>query len=85
MAAGCGPNEIQFDVKTDKHQHPAGTPEPGKTAVSLTTEAGKIYYLRTRTPEHPVQNETVELVPVDPAQAQLLIAASSFSTFHQKK
>jgi Protein of unknown function (DUF2846) len=152
MAAGCGPNEIQFDVKTDKHQHPTSKPEPGKAlvyvfadtvwdnatlrvgglttrvgldgawvgannfksyfffaadpgdhrlctsqqskiesrtktsaAVSLTTEAGKIYYFRTRTPEHPVQHETVELVSVDPAQAQLLIAASSFSTFHQKK
>jgi hypothetical protein len=151
-AAGCGPNEVQFDVRTDKHQHPAGTPEAGKAlvyvfadtaldnvslhvgglttrvgldgawvgannyksyfffaadpgdhrlctsqqskiesrtktsaAASLTTEAGKVYYFRTRTPEHPVQNETVELIPVDPAQAQLLIANSSFSTFHQKK
>jgi len=152
MAAGCGPNEVRFEVTPDKHQHPVGTPEPDRAlvyvfadtvrdnatlhvgglitrvgldgawvgannfksyfffavdpgdhrlctsqqsriefltktsaAVSLTAEAGKVYYFRTRTPERPVQHETVEFVPVDPAQAQLLIAGSSFSTFHQKR
>lgn len=32
-AAGCGPNEVEFNVKTDKKQHPAVQPEPGKAMV----------------------------------------------------
>jgi hypothetical protein len=32
-AAGCGPNEIKFDVKTDQRQHPIGQPESGKALV----------------------------------------------------
>jgi Protein of unknown function (DUF2846) len=152
MAAGCGPNEVKFDVKKDKHQHPTGKPEPGRalvyvfndtltdniqvhvggwttrvgvdgawvgandyksyfffpvdpgehrlctsqqsalewrtktaSAATFNAEAGKTYYFRTRTPEHPVPHETVELVAVDPAQAQLLIANSSYSTATAKK
>ncbi|MGB7280748.1 MAG: hypothetical protein WBE13_00695 [Candidatus Acidiferrum sp.] len=30
---GCGPDKIEFDVKTDKKQHPAGQMEPGKALV----------------------------------------------------
>jgi hypothetical protein len=29
-AAGCGANEIRFNVKTDKKQHPTAQPEVGK-------------------------------------------------------
>jgi Protein of unknown function (DUF2846) len=32
-AAGCGPDEVQFDVKTDKNQHPVASPESGKALV----------------------------------------------------
>ena len=32
-AAGCGPAEVNFDVKTDKKQHPAPKPEQGKALV----------------------------------------------------
>ncbi|HLY97922.1 MAG TPA: DUF2846 domain-containing protein [Candidatus Angelobacter sp.] len=32
-AAGCGPSEVQFDVRTDKKQHPLPQPEPGKAMV----------------------------------------------------
>ncbi len=32
-AAGCGPNEVRFSVKTDKEQHPMAQPEPGKAMV----------------------------------------------------
>jgi len=32
-AAGCGPKNIQFEVKTDKKSHPKGQPEPGKALV----------------------------------------------------
>ena len=152
IAAGCGPNESQFGVKTDKHQHPSGKLEAGKAlvyvfsdtaddnvpihlgglvtrvgldgswvgannmksyfffsadpgdhrlctrqqskleertqhsaAVSLTVEAGKTYYYRTKTPDDPMPHEVVELVAVDPAQAQLLIASSAYSTSQKKK
>jgi|SRR5580704_4834326 hypothetical protein len=152
MAAGCGSNDVMFDVKTDKKQHPTGQPEAGKalvylfsdevfddasvrigglttrfgidggwvgatnyksyffvqvdpgdhrvctswqsiikertdksSAISFTAEPGKIYYFRTKTPVNPEPKESVKLVPVDPAEAQLLIAASAFSSFHLKK
>jgi hypothetical protein len=32
-AAGCGPTEVKFEVKTDKRQHPIGQPESGKALV----------------------------------------------------
>lgn len=152
-AAGCGPNEVQFDVKTNEKQHPTAQPDAGKAlvyvigaawsdyvaihvgtpptrfgidgtwmgangyrsyfffpvepgdhrlctsaqsriqsvvksstaAISFTAEAGKTYYFRTITPPRQNSNAGLELVPVDPAEAQVLIAATSFSTFHLKK
>jgi hypothetical protein len=32
-AAGCGPNEVKFTVKTDKKQHPMAQPDAGKAIV----------------------------------------------------
>jgi len=32
-ASGCGPAQINFDVKKDNKQHPAGQIEPGKALV----------------------------------------------------
>ena len=32
-AAGCGPKEIQFGVKTDAKQHPMAQPESGKSLI----------------------------------------------------
>lgn len=29
----CGPDKVEFDVKTDKKQHPTGRVEPGKALV----------------------------------------------------
>jgi hypothetical protein len=153
IAAGCGPDDAQFDVKTDKQHHPVGQPEPGKAlvylfsdteldnfpgiqiggvvtrvgadgtwvgadnlksyfffsvdpgnhrlctsqqsklestrintsaALSFTAEAGRVYYFRTRTPERRLRHEEVELRTVDPAQAQLLIGTSAFSTSRKK-
>src|SRR5450755_4292503 len=142
IAAGCGPNQAQFEVKTNKKQHPTGQPEAGKAlvyifadedednagfriggltsrvgldggwvgandwksyfffpvdagehrlctsqqsvlksrtkksaAASFTAEAGTVYYFRTKTPQSHLP-QIVELVPVDPAEAQLLIASS---------
>ena len=151
-AAGCGANDVRFDVKTDKKQHPTGQPKTGKAlvyvfgdsfydhtaihigtlptrfgadgtwvgangyrsyfffevepgehrlctnmqsklqrqvksstaATTFTAEAGKSYYFRTKTPERPVTNEEVKLVPVDPAEAQVLLADAAFSTFSPK-
>jgi hypothetical protein len=34
-AAGCGPDNIQFDVKVDKKQHPAPPPDSGKAIVFI--------------------------------------------------
>lgn len=151
-AAGCGSNDVQFKVKTDKKQHPTGqvpdgkalvyvindsgwdnvavhigTPperfgvdgkwtgangykgyfffsvDPGehqlctngqsklKTAVknlsaatTFTAEPGKSYYFRTKTAVN-TPGEQMRLVPVDPAEAQVLIANSAYSTFKLKK
>lgn len=154
-AAGCGANEIHFDVNTDRKQHPTAQPDSGKAlvyvigaawsdyvavhvgtpptrfgidgtwvgangyrsyfffpvdpgdhrlctsvqtpfewtlksslaAISFTAEAGKTYYFRTNTPKE--QNTKggggIKLEPVDPAEAQILIAASAFSTSHLKR
>jgi hypothetical protein len=152
-AAGCGPNEVRFDVKTNKKEHPTAQPDAGKAlvyvigdswfdhvavhignpstrfgvdgtwvgangyrsyfffpaepgdhrlctniqsklqwlvrsstvATSFTAEAGKTYYFRTKTPETPGSNAEIELVPVDPAEARVLLADAAFSTFHLKK
>jgi hypothetical protein len=54
-------------------------------ATSFTAEAGKTYYFRTKTPLGETSNQQVKLVPVDPAEAQVLIAATSFSRFRPKK
>lgn len=34
-AAGCGPNEVHFDVQTDKKNHPTAQPAAGKALVRL--------------------------------------------------
>jgi hypothetical protein len=148
-AAGCGANEIHFDVKTDNQQHPTAQPDAGKAlvyvigaawsdyvavhigtpptrfgidgtwvgangyrlyfffpvepgdhrvcttaqskferlvkssraATSFSAEAGKTNYFRTKTPE----SGGIKLVPVDPAEAQVLLTATAFSTFRPKK
>ena len=152
-AAGCGPNDVHFTVKTDKKQHPTAQPEAGKalvyvigdtdgdhavaavgvaparfgvdgtwvganglrsyfffpvdpgdhrlctnlqfrsqgrvksstTARSFTAEAGQSYYFRTVTPLGGPSGLTTKLVEVDPAEAQVLIAAAAYSTFKVKK
>jgi hypothetical protein len=152
-AAGCGPNEIHFDVKTDKNQHPTAQPDPGKAlvyvigaawsdyvavhvgtpptrfgidgtwvgangyrsyfffpvepgdhrlcttfqskfkgavkssaaATSFRAEPGKTYYFRTKSPEHANSYGGIKLVPIDPAEAQVLISSTAFSTFRLKK
>jgi hypothetical protein len=143
---GCGPSEAQFEVKSDRNQHPVRRPESGKalvyffedmergptmrvgldgawigankgksyfffsvdpgdhqvctnwqsgtfkktamrigSAITLKAEAGKIYYLRTQVYERTEQDRNVKLEPVESAEGQFLISASSFSTFHPKK
>jgi Protein of unknown function (DUF2846) len=37
-AAGCGPMETHFDVKTNKHLHPSAQPQPGKALVYIFEE-----------------------------------------------
>ena len=33
IAAGCGPSDVRFSVKTDSEQHPLAQPEAGKALV----------------------------------------------------
>jgi hypothetical protein len=54
-------------------------------ATTFTAEAGKTYYFRTKTPYHPQPQDYVQLVPVDPAEAQLRIGAAALSTSELKK
>jgi hypothetical protein len=151
-AAGCGADNVQFDVKTDKSQHPQGQVPAGKalvyvfeaektdagafkigavtirigldgqwvganhgstyfyflvgpgdhnlcanwqssfgrvsklsSAVSLTAEAGQVYYFVTKVDERSHDNPAVWMGAVDPAEAKLLIASASLSNFHPKK
>jgi len=54
-------------------------------ATSFTAEAGKTYYFRTKTPIGENSRGGMKLVPVDPTEAQLLIAATAFSTVRLKE
>ena len=149
--AGCGPGKVQFDVTTDKKQHPEAKAEAGKAAVyvfederrdpgqrlgsvttrigvdgqwvganhgksyfffpvdpgnhalcanwqsslkmfsklasaaSLTAEAGKVYYFRASVEERTEIPPAVRIEAVDPAEGQLLRAASALSSSHPKK
>lgn len=55
------------------------------SAVSLTAEPGQIYYFHAYVDEHKEHQPAVYLEPLDPAQAQLLLASSGLSTSHPKK
>ena len=50
-------------------------------AASFSAEPGEAYYFHTITPERPFKGETVRPVPIDPAQAQLMISVFAHSTF----
>jgi hypothetical protein len=52
-----------------------------KAATSFAAEAGQSYYFRTVTSEA----GTTKIVPVDPAEAQVQIASTAFSSFQLKK
>jgi hypothetical protein len=54
-------------------------------AISFTAEAGKAYYFRTKSPALENSNAGIKLEAVDPAEAQVLIAGTAFSTSHLKK
>jgi hypothetical protein len=151
-AAGCGADNVQYDVKTDKSQHPQGQVPEGKalvyvfeeektdanavkigavtirvgldgqwvganhgntyfyfpvdlgdhnlcanwqsaigrrsklaSAVSLTAEAGQVYYFHTKVDERSHDNPEVWMEAIDPAEGKLLMASASLSNFHPKK
>ena len=56
-------------------------------AVTLTAEAGKVYYFRTKmVPQREGLNEVImKLEPLDPAEGQLMIASSSLSMSQPRK
>jgi hypothetical protein len=54
------------------------------SATTFTAESGKAYYFRTMNSVHPRPDNLVKIVPVDPAQAQLMIAKAALSTSKPK-
>src|SRR5580693_3730541 len=38
IAAGCGPSQVLFDVKTEDSRHPVGHPEEGKALVYVLVD-----------------------------------------------
>lgn len=150
-AAGCGPQEVQFDVKIDKTQHAPAPPSSGKalvivleqeksdpgfkigavttrvgldgswvganhgssflafqvdpgehrvcaqwqsalkrisllaSAATLLAEAGQTYFFETRVDERTHDRPAVRIEPLDPAEAQLLLASAGQSVSHPKK
>jgi hypothetical protein len=56
-----------------------------RAAISFTAEAGKALYFRSKTSARENSNAGIRLEPVDPAEAQVLIAGTAFSTSHLKK
>jgi hypothetical protein len=147
-AAGCGPAEVQFNVKTDKNQHTLVKPQadkamvyviqdekrdtseafhigaittrvgvdgkwvganhgfsylyftldPGEhrlctdwqssfkrlsklgSALTFTSEAGKVYYFRIEVEQRPDHPATVKLEPIDNARGEFLVASHALST-----
>jgi hypothetical protein len=67
---------LQSDLKSRREKYAAAT--------TFTAESGKAYYFRTMTPVHPQPDNLVKIVPVDPAQAQLMIARAALSTSKPK-
>jgi hypothetical protein len=45
-AAGCGPNEIQFDVKIDKTQHPQASPDAARAVIYVFSERAEFPNVR---------------------------------------
>lgn len=54
-------------------------------AASFTAAAGQSYYFHTVTPIGAPSTEQIQIEPMDPAAALVLIAKISHSTFEQKK
>ncbi len=55
------------------------------SAMTLKTEAGRVYYLRTQVYERSERDLNVKFEPVEAAEGQFLISASAFSTSHPKR
>jgi hypothetical protein len=43
IAAGCGPSDVRFSVKTDSKQHPLAQPEAGKALVYVFEDEKEEY------------------------------------------
>jgi hypothetical protein len=55
------------------------------SAVTLSAEAGKVYYLRMQVYERSEKDHSVKLEPVEKAEGQFLVQSSQLSNSHQKK
>ena len=84
-----------FSISVDPGEHRICTSRQSRfkavqdvsAAMSIKAEAGKTYYIRTqpRAARRSHNEAGVEVVAVDPAEAQILIAKAGLSTFAAKK
>jgi hypothetical protein len=93
VGANKGKSYFSFSVDPGEHQLCTNwqsgvfkkTAKRIGSAITLQAEAGKVYYLRIQVYERSEQDHNVKLEPVESAEGQFLITASSFSTSHPKK
>jgi|GEM_PF-618867 hypothetical protein len=85
LGAGYRNSYFFFSLDPGDHRLCAGRQASSKpsAALTITVEAGKAYYFRTKTHHLGAQGE--ELEPIDPAAAQLLIEASPSTVFEPRK
>jgi hypothetical protein len=81
-----------FSVEPGDHRLCANVQAPVEMVVksstaarNFTAEAGQAYSFRTITPDAGPSGGPTKIVPLDPAEAQALIAAAVFSSFQWKK
>jgi hypothetical protein len=93
MGANRGSSYFFFSVEPGEHHLCASWLYGGKRAqdreslASLTAESGHTYYFRVKATVMvpPASFYSIDLEPVNDDEGQLLVAASPFSVFHQKK
>lgn len=91
MGANHGASFTAFSVDPGDHRVCAQWQSTFKrfsklaAAASVSVEAGQIYYFETRVNERTHDQPAVRIDPVDPAEAQILLASAGQSVSHPKK
>ena len=84
LSVSVDPGEHQFCTNWQSRAAGKGSTRIG-AAVTLTTEAGKVYYLRMQSYERTESDRSIKLEPVETAEGQFLVSSSALSNFHPKK